>query len=490
MNTNSTRVRFAPSPTGYLHIGGARTALYNYLFARKNGGSMVLRIEDTDRNRYVEGAVEQLIKDLQWLGINWDEGPDIGGNHSPYTQSERVKIHRSHAERLVNISKAYYCFCNKDRLKTIRSKHSGYDGHCRDIDTNTALQRVASGEEHTIRFRSPNRGTTTVNDLIRKNITVQNEQLEDFILFKADGFPVYHLAAMVDDHMMGITHVIRGEEWLSSLAKHALIIRAFGWTEPVWCHLSVLKQPGGKGKMSKRDTKTEEGSDSHSIFVRDLRNRGFHPEAIINWMALMGWSLDDKQEDFKLVDLEKVFSLGRINPSPAAVNFGKLDHFQGKYVRQMSESEVAASIRPFLLKSGIDPDNTMLSKLVPLIKNRIVTFEDAVEWLGFFFKEEIIIAPSDLIDKNATSEDTLSILKQVKLTLEQLPLFDHENIESVMRLLAKTLDLKLGQLLNPVRLAVSGQKVSPPLFETIEILGFDLVLDRIQDAIKLLEDTN
>ena len=295
---------------------------------------------------------------------------------------------------------------------------------------------------------------------------------------------------MVDDHMMGITHVIRGEEWLSSLAKHALIIRAFGWTEPVWCHLSVLKQPGGKGKMSKRDTKTEEGSDSHSIFVRDLRNRGFHPEAIINWMALMGWSLDDKQEDFKLVDLEKVFSLGRINPSPAAVNFGKLDHFQGKYVRQMSESEVAASIRPFLLKSGLDPDNTMLSKLVPLIKNRIVTFEDAVQWLSFFFKEEIIIAPSDLIDKNATSEDTLSILKQVKLTLEQLPLFDHENIESVMRLLAKTLDLKLGQLLNPVRLAVSGQKVSPPLFETIEILGFDLVLDRIQDAIKLLEDTN
>ena len=204
----------------------------------------------------------------------------------------------------------------------------------------------------------------------------------------------------------------------------------------------------------------------------------------------MGWSLDDKQEDFKLVDLEKVFNLERINPSPAAVNFGKLDHFQGKYVRQMSESEVAASIRPFLLKSGLDPDNTMLSKLVPLIKNRIVTFEDAVEWLGFFFKEEIIIAPSDLIDKNATSEDTLSILKQVKLTLEQLPLFDHENIESVMRLLAKTLDLKLGQLLNPVRLAVSGQKVSPPLFETIEILGFDLVLDRIQDAIKLLEDTN
>ena len=488
MNTNITRVRFAPSPTGYLHIGGARTALYNYLFARRNGGSMVLRIEDTDRNRYVEGSEEQLIKDLKWLGINWDEGPDVGGPHSPYTQSERTKLHRSHAEHLVNIGKAYYCFCNKARLKTIRSEHSGYDGHCRDIDTNTALQRVTSGQDHTIRFRSPNRGTTTVNDLIRKNIIVQNEQLEDFILFKADGFPVYHLAAMVDDHMMDITHVIRGEEWLSSLAKHALIIRAFGWSEPIWCHLSVLKQPGGKGKMSKRDAKTEEHSDSHSIFVHDLRNRGFHPGALINWMVLMGWSLDDKQEDFKLVDLEKVFNLERINPSPAAANFGKLDHFQGKYVRQMSESEIAASIKPFLFKSGLEPDDTLLSKLVPLIKNRIVTFEDSIQWLGFFFEKEIILAASDLVDKKSTIKETLVILQQVKLALEHLPLLDHENIESTMRLLANKLDLKLGKLLNPVRLAITGQRVSPPLFETLEILGSDLILGRIEKAIKLLKD--
>ena len=488
MNISSTRVRFAPSPTGHLHIGGARTALYNYLFARRNGGSMLLRIEDTDRNRYVEGSEEQLIKDLKWLGINWDEGPDVGGIHSPYTQSERTKLHRSHAEHLVNIGKAYYCFCNKARLKSIRSGYNKYDGHCRDTDTNITLQRVASGEEHTIRFRSPNRGTTTVNDLIRKNITVQNEQLEDFILFKSDGFPVYHLAAMVDDHVMGITHVIRGEEWLSSLAKHALIIRAFGWSEPVWCHLSVLKQPGGKGKMSKRDAKTEEHPDSHSIFVHDLRNRGFHPGAIINWMVLMGWSLDDKQEDFNLVDLEKVFDLERINPSPAAVNFGKLDHFQGKYVRQMSESEIAANIKPFLFKSGLEPDDTMMSKLVPLIKNRIVTFEDSIQWLSFFFKKEIILAPSDLVGKKSTIKETLVILQQVKLTLEQLPSLEHENIESKLRLLANKLDLKLGQLLNPVRLAISGQKVSPPLFETLEILGSDLVLDRIQEAIKLLED--
>ena len=491
MNTNSsTRVRFAPSPTGYLHIGGARTALYNYLFAKKNDGSMVLRIEDTDRNRYVEDSEQQLMKDLKWLGMNWDEGPDVGGIHSPYTQSERTKLHRSHAEQLVNTDKAYYCFCDKARLQSIRSKHKGYDGHCREYDIDTAQERVRSGEDHTIRFRSPKQGTTTVDDLIRKNITVKNEQLEDFVLFKADGFPVYHLAAMVDDHLMGITHVIRGEEWLSSIAKHALIIRAFGWSEPIWCHLSVLTQPGGKGKMSKRDIKTDAQDDNHSIFIHDLRSRGYHPEAIINWMVLMGWSLDDKQEDFKLADLEAVFNLERINPSPAAVNFGKLDHFQGKYIRQMSDNEVAANIQPFLLKSGITPDKEMLLKLVPLIKNRITTFEDSVEWLSFFFTKEFVLSPSEFTNKKSTKEETLVILQEVKLTLEQLSTYEHENIESELRILADKMNLKLGQLLNPVRLAISGQKVSPPLFETLELLGEYLVNSRIEKAIKLLEDTN
>ena len=489
MNTNSPiRVRFAPSPTGHLHIGGARTALYNYLFAKAYSGSMILRIEDTDRNRYVEDSAKQLIKDLKWLGINWDEGPDVGGIFSPYIQSERTKLHRGHAEQLVKLGKAYYCFCDKVRLQSIRSKHKGYDGHCREMDADTAIERVTSGEKHTIRFRSPKQGTTTVDDLIRQNITVKNEQLEDFVLFKADGFPVYHLAAMVDDHLMEITHVIRGDEWLSSIAKHALIIRAFGWSEPIWCHLSVLTQPGGKGKMSKRDAKTKEQDDNHSIFIHDLRNKGYHPEAIINWMALMGWSLDDKQEDFKLADLEKVFKLERINPSPAAVNFSKLDYFQGKHVRQMSDREVAASVQPFLRKSGIVPDKEMLLSLVPLIKNRIVTFEDSVEWLSFFFTKEIMISPSEFTNKKSTQEETLVILQNVKLTLEQLQEFKHESIETELRSLAETMGLKLGQLLNPVRLAISGQKVSPPLFETLEILGENLVHSRIEKAIKLLDN--
>ena len=240
--------------------------------------------------------------------------------------------------------------------------------------------------------------------------------------------------------------------------------------------------------MSKRDAKTKEQDDNHSIFIHDLRNKGYHPEAIINWMALMGWSLDDKQEDFKLADLEKVFKLERINPSPAAVNFSKLDYFQGKHVRQMSDTEVAASVQPFLRKSGIVPDKEMLLSLVPLIKNRIVTFEDSVEWLSFFFTKEIMISPSEFTNKKSTQEETLVILQNVKLTLEQLQEFKHESIETELRSLAETMGLKLGQLLNPVRLAISGQKVSPPLFETLEILGENLVHSRIEKAIKLLDN--
>ena len=288
MSPNKIQVRFAPSPTGYLHIGGARTALYNYLYARKHNGKMILRIEDTDRNRFVEDSTEKLIHDLKWLGITWDEGPEVGGKNEPYVQSERLQYYQKYATNLLNNDKAYYCFCNKERLDKVRSEHNGYDGHCRTIDKTVAYNRVQNGEKHTIRFKSPRTGITNVTDLIRHEISIQNEQLDDFILIKTDGFPVYHLAAMVDDHLMNITHVIRGEEWLSSLPKHALIIRALEWNEPTWCHLSVLKQSGGKGKISKRQNSKTQESDKHSIFIGDLRKKGFHPEAIINWMALMG----------------------------------------------------------------------------------------------------------------------------------------------------------------------------------------------------------
>ena len=490
MSPNKIQVRFAPSPTGYLHIGGARTALYNYLYARKHNGKMILRIEDTDRNRFVEDSTEKLIHDLKWLGITWDEGPEVGGKNEPYVQSERLQYYQKYATNLLNNDKAYYCFCNKERLDKVRSEHNGYDGHCRTIDKTVAYNRVQNGEKHTIRFKSPRTGTTNVTDLIRHEISIQNEQLDDFILIKTDGFPVYHLAAMVDDHLMNITHVIRGEEWLSSLPKHALIIRALEWNEPTWCHLSVLKQSGGKGKISKRQNSKTQESDKHSIFIGDLRKKGFHPEAIINWMALMGWSLDDKHEDFKLSELEQVFSLKRVNPSPATVNFEKLDHFQGKYVRSMSISDLNCHITPFLIKAGYHDDDSQLNQLIPLIRDRITTFKDSVEWIGFCFKNKIEIQPIDLISKKSTQKETLLILNNVQQTLTNLTTFDHISIENSLRLLAKTLDIKVGQLLNPVRIAISGQKVSPPLFETIEILGKNKIIDRIQYAIDRLNNMN
>lgn len=488
MNSDPVRVRFAPSPTGYLHLGGARTALYNFLFARQTGGQMLLRIEDTDRKRFRPDAQEKLMGSLKWLGIDWDEGPDTGGAFAPYVQSERAERHREHAQQLVSAGKAYLCFCNANRLQELQSSYRSYDRHCRGLAPSDARHRAQSGEAHVVRFRSPKEGSTTVRDLLRGEITVRNKHLEDFVLLKSDGFPVYHLAAMADDYAMGITHVIRGEEWLPSLPKHALIMRASGWTEPIWCHLSVLKKPDGKGKMSKRDSQQHSKTGGHSIFIHELRELGFLPDAVVNWMALMGWSFDDQREDFTLSELQQTFTLERLNPSPAAVDFSKLDYFQGKRMRQLSTAEVAAGIKPHLVTAGLQPDDTTLLKIVPLIQERIVTFEEAQQWAGFFFRQDVSLQPTDLVAKNLNPTETLAALLQARAILAALPSFDREPAEKALRALADDLGLKLGQLLGPVRVAVSGQSVSPPLFETLEILGRQVTLQRMRNAAKLLED--
>ena len=488
MSSNPARVRFAPSPTGYLHLGGARTALYNFLFARQTGGQMLLRIEDTDRKRFQSAAQEQLIDSLRWLGISWDEGPDVGGEFYPYIQSERADLHREYAYELVKSENAYLCFCNTNQPQTQQTTHGGYDGRCRHLAPSNARKRAESGEQHVVRFRTPKQGSVTVHDFLRGAITVGNAQLEDFILLKSDGFPVYHLAAMVDDHTMGITHVIRGEEWLPSLPKHALLMRAFGWTEPIWCHLSVLKKPGGKGKMSKRDSQPLDKTSGHSIFVDDLRKFGYLPEAIINWMALMGWSLDDHQEDFTIADLQQTFSLKKLNPSPATVDFSKLDYFQGKHMRLLPAGEVAAGIKPYLQHTGLDPDDATLLRIVPLIQERLITFDDAPKWAGFFFSANVSPDPADLIAKKLNQSESLDILQHVYRSLAALPSLKHESVEQALRSLSERLGIKLGQLLSPVRVAVSGQRVSPPLFDTLEILGKQVTLQRIKNAIKLLKE--
>ena len=361
------RVRFAPSPTGRLHLGGGRTALYNYLLAKKTGGTFILRIEDTDKKRYVEGAEREIIDGLRWLGIDWQEGPDVGGEYGPYRQADKKALYRQYAERLVEQGDAYYCFCSSERLSRMkqeqqqRKEFPHYDGCCREIPLDEARKRVAAGEPHVIRFKTPKEGVTTVRDLIRGEITVENRTIDDYIIVKSDGWALYHLAAMVDDHLMKISHVIRGSEWIPTLPLHHLIIRAFGWDEPEWIHLSLFLKPDGKGKVSKRDS-ADFIKDGYSLFLTDLIDLGYLPEAVVNWIALMGWSFDDHTEIFTMDALVRDFSLEHLTPSPAAINFTKLDHFNGTHIRMLTIEDLAARIKPFFLKEGIDADDATLLK--------------------------------------------------------------------------------------------------------------------------------
>lgn len=485
------RVRFAPSPTGHMHLGSARTALYDYLIAKKTGGQFILRIEDTDFKRYTPGAEEELINGLRWLGIDYDEGPDIGGPYGPYRQSERKDIYLEHAERLINEGKAYYCFCTPERLTRMREEQQKrkepphYDGTCRNIPLEEARERIKVGEKFVFRFKTPKEGTTTVTDLLRGEITVENKNLDDYILVKSDGWALYHLAAMVDDNLMKITHVIRGSEWLPSLPLHAMIVRAFGWVEPVWVHLSIFLKPSGKGKMSKRES-ADLLKDGHSIFVKDLQNLGYTPEGVVNWVSLMGWSYDDHTEFFTLDDLVDKFSLEHLNPSPAAINFSKLDHFNGLHIRNFTNEELALRIAPYFLKAGYEVDQGSLIKIAPIIKERITTLDEAVGMAGFFFKEEIAYNSQDLIGKGLDVEQTRKILGDSFEILSGLEDLNLALAETQLREYVEKSGLSAGQIFGVLRVAVTGQKVSPPLFESMEIIGKEKVIERIKNALEML----
>lgn len=486
------RVRFAPSPTGHVHLGSGRTALYDYLIARKTGGQFILRIEDTDRRRYVAGAEEELMESLRWLGLQWDEGPDVGGPYGPYRQSERKEIYLAHARRLVESGYAYYCFCTPERLDKVRQEQQQrkesphYDGTCRDLSLEEADRRIAAGEPHVIRFKSPREGSTTVTDLLRGEITVDNRLIDDYILVKSDGWALYHLAAVVDDHLMKISHVVRGSEWLPTFPLHSLIHRAFGWEEPQWVHLSVFLKPSGKGKMSKREA-AELSKDGYSIYIKDLEKLGYLPEAVVNWIALMGWSFDDHTEFFTLEDLVEKFCLERLNPSPAAINFTKFDHFNGLHIRHLSVEELALRLKPFYDAKGFSCDLDLLARIVPLIRERIVTLDDAADLTGFFFDAEIHPVLEDLIAKGLTAAETLDLARQSHTVLAALPEMTLDQAEPPMRELVERSGLKPGQVFGILRVAVTGKTVSPPLFESMEILGKDVVLRRLEQAIAMLE---
>ncbi|MDF1499801.1 MAG: glutamate--tRNA ligase [Anaerolineales bacterium] len=494
MPTQPARVRFAPSPTGRLHIGGARTALYDFLYARKTGGQFILRIEDTDRKRYDPEAEQEFYETLRWLGLDWDEGPDIGGPFGPYRQSERMEIYQEYILRLIDAGSAYYCFCSAERLQQVRELQQKrkepphYDGHCRTIPPDEAKQRVAAGEPSVVRFKVPRPGRTTAVDLLRGEIAVENSSIDDYILLKSTGMPVYHFAAILDDHLMGITHVLRGSEWLPTFPLHVLIYEAFGWEQPVWVHLSVLLNPSGKGKLSKRHANAEK-SGSRAVFALDLREMGYLPEAVLNWIGLMGWSYDDHQEFFPMDEFISKFSLEKLNPSPAAVNFSKLDHFNGLHIRALSTDELTNRLVPFFEQAGLPAEREMISEITPLVQERIRTLDEAVEMARFFFKEEIPVDREDLIGKNLSTDESAHALEQAAAVIESLNSLEQAPFEQALRDLADDLDLKAGQLFGMLRMAVTGQRVSPPLIESMTIVGREKVLDRIQKATTILRQS-
>lgn len=485
------RTRFAPSPTGRMHLGSARSALYPFLLARSTGGTFILRIEDTDRKRFVPGAEQELIEGLRWLGIEYDEGPDVGGPCGPYRQSERGEIYREYAWKLVERGHAFPCFCTPERLEKVRQEQMAnkqnprYDGACRALDPDEARRRAASGEKYVIRFKMPKEGSIETTDLLRGTIVTENAALDDSILLKSDGLPTYHLAAMTDDHLMGITHVIRGSEWLPSQPLHAHIIRAFGWEEPLFVHLSVFLKPSGKGKMSKREA-ADALRDGHSIYVSDMKDLGYIPEGVLNWIVLMGWGVSE-DDVMTLPEMIARFDINHLTPSPAAINFAKLDHFNGVHIRRLPLEELAARLKPYFVTAGLKVDDAKLLKVAPLIRERLVTLDDCLPFGGWFFRETVEPKPEELVGKNLTPAQSAQVARKALEILAALPEMTPAAAEPAMRAYVEQSGLSAGQVFGILRLAVTGQTVSPPLFESMEVVGREKVLARLRQAIETLE---
>jgi len=484
---NSVRVRYAPSPTGYPHVGNIRTALFNWLFARHYGGSFIVRIEDTDVTRKVEDAVEAIFDSLRWLGLDWDEGPEVGGKYSPYFQSQRLDIYRGLAERLVAQGDAYYCYCSPQRLEAMRAKQMkrkqppGYDRHCRDLSQEERAQKEAEGITPVIRFKMPLEGQTRFNDLIRGEVVFENNTLDDFVLLKSDGYPTYHLANVIDDHLMEISHVLRAEEWLSSTPRHLLLYQALGFEPPQFAHLPMLLGPD-RAKLSKRHG---------AVSIVEYRDQGYLPEVMVNFLALLGWSLDDKTEILSRQELIKNFSLERVSRTAAIFNHDKLNWMNGVYIRNLSLEDFTRRALPFLdrdlppeVKRPLPTD--YVRQIMPLIKERAKTLVEVAELTQFFFIDKLDYDASLLVGKKMNQESTIQALKVAQEKLEQLAMFGTESLEALLRPLAEELGLKTGQLFGILRVAITGQTAAPPLFQTMAVLGKERCLERIKAAIDRL----
>jgi len=473
------RVRIAPSPTGYFHIGSARTALFNWLFARHHGGAFIVRVEDTDRARYDAEAVPDLVASLRWLGLDWDEGPEVGGDYGPYYQSERLALYQRHAALLVEKGHAYRCYCSPERLAALREEQRrakqdiGYDRHCRYLDAEQRAEYEAKGITPVIRFKVPLEGQTSFQDVLYGTITVENQKLDDLVLLKSDGFPTYHLAVVIDDHAMAISHIMRGDEWLPSVPKHILLYNAFGWEIPVFAHLPLILAPSGKGKLSKRHGGVE---------IYEFRRQGYLPEAMINYLARVGWSYDDKTEIFNREELIRDFDLSGVNSSPARFSYERLEWMNGYHIRQLDTDALAEQVVPFMLEAGFDVTAADMRPIVPLVQERLKALGEVVEKAGFFFQEDLVYDADLLVGKKMTAAESLSALQQAREALSALSDFEPEMMEPPLRDLVAELGLKAGQLFGIVRVAVAGKKVAPPLLETMAVLGQPRCLERMDKA--------
>lgn len=484
------RVRYAPSPTGYQHIGGLRTALFNYLFAKSNNGKFILRIEDTDQTRFIEGALEDIFETFKWIGIDYDEGPKKGGPYSPYFQSQRIKIYQEYAKALIEKGWSYYCYCDSERLERIKKEQEqkkiniGYDRHCRNLSEQEIKEKEEKGIIPVIRFKAPLEGITSFEDKILGKVEVKNETLQDFILLKSDGFPTYHLANIIDDHLMGITHVLRAQEWIPSTPNHILLYRAFGWEPPTFCHLPMVMGEDGQ-KLSKRHGATQ---------VMEFRKKGYLPEALLNFIVLLGWSYNDSSEIFSLDELCKIFSIEKINKSPAIFNYQKLKWFNSYYIKRMSEEKFLEAIIPYFLEkkfiSSTPTKNQLeyLKKLIPLIKTRIELLSEAPEIIDFMFGELPQYKNWDaIIPKKVEKEVVIKILIEAKEILKELKEKDDETLQNSLYNLSEKYNVKAGSVFMPIRIAITGTNKSPELFPIMHILGVDLVLKRLEYAINKLE---
>jgi glutamyl-tRNA synthetase len=465
-------------------VGNIRTALFDWVYARHAGGTFIVRVEDTDVARTVPGALGAIFDGLRWLGLDWDEGPEVGGEYGPYFQSQRLALYKEAAERLVAQGDAYYCFCSPERLETMRAEQArrkvppGYDRLCRNLSPEDARECQAKGITPVVRFRMPLKGQTEFDDIIRGHVRFENSTIDDFVLMKSDGYPTYHLASIVDDHAMRISHVIRGEEWLSSTPRHILLYRALGYPPPVFAHLPIILGPD-RSKLSKRHGATS---------ITDYRDDGFLPETMVNFLALLGWSLDDKTEIIPRDALVKNFSLERISQTAAIFNREKLTWMNGVYIRQLSLDEFTQRALPFLEKGLPDSikrplDLDYVRKVMALIQERVRQLTEVAELSLFFFEERLAYEPAMLIEKKMDAAGTLKALQVSLERISPLASFETGALEAVLRPLAEELGLKTGQLFGTLRVATTGRAVAPPLFETMAVLGKERTLARIKAAI-------